>query len=170
MQQHVQNGFTLIELLIAIAIVAILAGIAIPAYQDSIVKSRRADAKSALLELSVFMEKQYTALGCYNPGPDKDCTPPNNDAAAPALPFDIAPKSAYNPNVASSTVKANYDLVICVTGSATPACTTTTIPTSGFTLVATPRANAPDTKCKALTLDNTGTKTENGTGTLAECW
>jgi prepilin-type N-terminal cleavage/methylation domain-containing protein len=42
-----QNGFTLIEVMIVVVIVAILAAIAIPSYQDSIRKTRRADAKEA---------------------------------------------------------------------------------------------------------------------------
>lgn len=169
MQQNKQHGFTLIELLIAIAVVGVLAKIAYPSYQDSMTKSRRADAKSTLLELSVFMERLYTTTGCYNPGlTDKVCGDAND--AAPKLPFDIAPKSAYNPSVASSGVKANYDLAVCVTGSTGTPCSSVTIPTAGFIVVATPRANAPDTVCGTLTLDNTGAKTESGTGTVADCW
>ena len=71
MRQNIQNGFTLIELMITVGIVAVLAGIAYPTYQDSVIKSRRADAKAALSELSVFMERLYTTTGCYNPGVDK---------------------------------------------------------------------------------------------------
>lgn len=66
MRIQYSKGFTLIELMIAVAVVGILAAIAYPSYQDSVRKSRRADAKSALLdaahERTVFTENnQYTA-------------------------------------------------------------------------------------------------------------
>lgn len=50
-------GFTLIELLIAIAIVAILAAVAFPAYQNAIRKSRRAEAFAALSAVQLAQER-----------------------------------------------------------------------------------------------------------------
>lgn len=50
-------GFTLLELMIAVAIVAILATIAVPSYQDAVRKGRRTDAMAALLDLQMAQEK-----------------------------------------------------------------------------------------------------------------
>lgn len=146
MQQKTNNGFTLIELMVVVAIVGILAAIAYPSYQNSVIKSKRADAKSALMELSNWMERYYTTTGCYTSG---GCAA--GTTTAPTLPFTNAPKSG----------TANYALTVTVTPNT-------------FTLTATPQSNTPD-NCGALTLDNTGVKsiasggvaTVTGTGTSA---
>lgn len=59
------NGFTLIELMITVAIIAIIAAIAYPSYQDQIRKSHRAEAKSALMQVSQNLERCYTANNSY---------------------------------------------------------------------------------------------------------
>lgn len=59
------NGFTLIELMVVVAIVGILAAIAIPSYQDSMRKSRRADAQGALMNFANAMERYFTENNTY---------------------------------------------------------------------------------------------------------
>jgi len=59
------QGFTLIELLIALAVVALLAGIAIPSFHAQVVKSRRADAKTTILEVMQQQEAFFTENNSY---------------------------------------------------------------------------------------------------------
>ncbi|RLP52684.1 MAG: type IV pilin protein [Ketobacter sp.] len=59
------KGFTLIELMIVVAIVAILAAVGYPAYDSSVKKTRRTDAKGALMGLAQAMERYHTANNTY---------------------------------------------------------------------------------------------------------
>lgn len=60
------RGFTLIELMIVVAVVAILAAVALPAYQDQVRKSRRAQAKADLAEFMQMAERHHTVNNSYN--------------------------------------------------------------------------------------------------------
>lgn len=51
------RGFTLIELMIAVMVVAILAAIALPSFLDSVRKSRRADAFTAITTVQQAQER-----------------------------------------------------------------------------------------------------------------
>lgn len=69
------SGFTLIELMIVVAVVAILAGAAIAAYDWATVKSRRNSAAACTLESAQLVERFYTTRLTYTgaPGPGGDC-------------------------------------------------------------------------------------------------
>jgi len=80
MRRH--SGFTLIEAMITVAIIAILAGIALPAYTNYVIRAKLVEATSALLAMRTKMELYYqdnrTYVGACAPGTVAPLPPPAN--------------------------------------------------------------------------------------------
>ena len=60
------RGFTLIELMVVVAIIAILATIAYASYTNYVFRSRRTDARQALLQAAALQERYYTNYNAYS--------------------------------------------------------------------------------------------------------
>jgi len=68
-----QRGFTLIELMVAVAVVAILAAVALPAYTRYVARSRVPPGLDALSAYAVRMEQYYQDTGSYTSEDGKSC-------------------------------------------------------------------------------------------------
>lgn len=141
------RGYTLIELLITIAIVAILASIANAAYTSQIQKSRRTDARSAIMDLAGREEKLFTLANAYSAAP--------SDLGYGAGAWPITVGSGY------------YQVTVVSPDPAQPAGE----PTYLITAVPVPGSmQASDTTCTSLSVNQLGVQTSGGTGTAATCW
>lgn len=60
-----QKGFTLIELMIVVAIIGILASIAIPAYQDYVIRAQVVESFSITGELKLSIKDYYKDRGKF---------------------------------------------------------------------------------------------------------
>lgn len=60
MREKLNKGFTLIELMITISIVAIIASIAYPSYQNHITRVRASEAQAQLLDVMQRQRKFYS--------------------------------------------------------------------------------------------------------------
>ena len=69
-----QNGFTLIELMITVAILGVLAGIAIPAYNGYITTAKMSEATNNLAALKLAEEEFYLENNSYFSGKTSDST------------------------------------------------------------------------------------------------
>ncbi|MFK8051052.1 MAG: type IV pilin protein [Halioglobus sp.] len=124
------QGFTLIELMIVVAVVGILFTFALPAYQNSVIKSKRATAKSLLMDVANRQERLLLDRSTY--------TLDMQD-----LGFSADPTISDDGNY-------SVDAAACAGGTIA----------NCYVLTATARSGqAKDSKCLTLTLDSTGAKT-----------
>jgi len=147
------QGFTLIELMTAVVIAAILLSIAIPSYKAQTQKSRRTEAKAALLDLASREERFNSTNSSYT------SALANLGYSGTTWPLKVG--SGY------------YQISVCV--NTTTACTADAGTGQAYLLTAQPvpgGSQASDTQCGSFTLDNTGMQNVTGTSaaTPSSCW
>lgn len=96
MKKNLQKGFTLIELMIVVAIIAILAAIAIPAYQDYTIRSQVSEGMSLSDGAKTSMSEFYTNTGHF---------PTNNQSAGLSPAGSITGTYVSNVDVATAVGK-----------------------------------------------------------------
>jgi type IV pilus assembly protein PilE len=137
-------GFTLIEMMIVLVIIGILLLVAVPGYQESMKKSRRADGMRDLMELTARQERFYAQYSEYTD--------------------DIDSPDGLNLERTTSS-EGHYDLAVV----ACPGKDADDF-SDCYILNAVPKdRQANDTECATLSVDSKGQR--SASGTLGDaCW
>jgi type IV pilus assembly protein PilE len=144
-----QRGLTLIELMIVVAVIAILAAIAIPAYDDSVRKARRGQAKADLVALAQHLERCFTINNTYLAA----CS-----GVGANLDFTVA-GSDWGESPRSTVAGAPVFYVISAQAGATA---------STYVLQAVPQDDQAADVCETLTLSQAGVR--GTTSARTDCW
>ncbi|RLQ21421.1 prepilin-type N-terminal cleavage/methylation domain-containing protein [Seongchinamella sediminis] len=137
-------GFSLIEMMIVLVVAGILFYVALPAYQNSVLKSNRNIARGTLMDVASREEQHFI----------------NNKAYTDALTALGLPANYY--------LDRNGDQSIA--GDAIYIVTLSTVG-GGYSITAAPQnKQVKDTRCGSLTLNNLGVKGETGTLDPEDCW
>jgi type IV pilus assembly protein PilA len=83
--KNAQKGFTLIELMIVVAIIGILAAIAIPAYQDYIVRSKVTELVNAAGVCKTSVAEYHQTQGAMPDGAAAGCSDAGTANSAPPV-------------------------------------------------------------------------------------
>ena len=98
--KSMQKGFTLIELMIVVAIIAILAAIAIPAYQDYLVRTQVSEGTVLADGAKTAVAEFYSNRGDF---------PASNESAGLASAASIKGKYVSQVEVTDGLITATYD-------------------------------------------------------------
>ena len=147
------RGMTLIELMIVVVIATILLSIAVPSYMDQVRRSRRTEARTALLDLAGREERFMSTNGA------------NYSQTAADLGY--AGFGTANP-----LGSGYYYLTVasCATGAT---CGPNGVPGPSFALTATPMPGTPqanDSRCQSFTVDSVGSQFATPAANTVECW
>jgi type IV pilus assembly protein PilE len=150
------QGFTLIEIMIVVVIVAILAAVAVPSYQDSVRKTRRADAKEALTKAAAAQERYFFTHNQYA-------------GTMAALGLSSTSTEGHYSIVFADPDNKDSSQVQCKVGTSTYPCFRLTA------VAATSGAQAGDTNCQTFVISHTGKKQAFAKGTPVrettdQCW
>ncbi|MET0256034.1 MAG: type IV pilin protein [Luteibacter sp.] len=139
--QRRRHGFTMVELMMVLAVIAILAAIAIPAYNRYGFRARRPDGQKLLIAIAAAEERYYALHNVY-----ADLATIGYSSATTAA----SDNGYYNASVSVSAVN--------------------TLAGQAFTATATPTGNQQKDVCGALTLTQTGVKGPTDKNSNGNCW